>query len=271
MTLTAAKGPLGPDPLGRFNFPVEPETGSAILWDPVPQRIRAVIAGETIADSTGVHLLHEHGHLPVYYFPPGDVRDELLEPTDHHTRCPHKGEASYWTIKAGRRVEENAVWSYLEPLPPVAHIAGFRAFYWHKVDEWFAEDAQLFGHPRDPYHRIDVYPTSRHVRVLLDGEVLADSRRAQVLFETGLPPRWYLPPEDVRTELLLPSATKTRCAYKGAASYWSVGDEDDLVWSYPDPQHDAEQVRGLLCFFDERVDVEIDGVSQERPQTQWSR
>jgi uncharacterized protein (DUF427 family) len=149
------------------------------------------------------------------------------------------------------------------------------ALYWNKVDEWFAEDEQLFGHPRDPYSRIDVYRTTRHVRVLLDGEVLADTRRAKVLFETGLPPRYYLPAEDVRLELLEPSSTRTRCAYKGSASYWHVrvGDrlEDDLVWSYPEPQHDAEPVRDLFCFFQERVDRELDDEVGERPETQWSR
>ena len=113
------------------------------------------------------------------------------------------------------------------------------------------------------------------MRVLRDGEVLADSRRAKVLFETVLPPRYYLPAEDVRTELLEPSGTKSRCAYKGSASYWHVrvGDRlvDDLVWSYPDPQHDGEPVRDLFCFFNERVDLELDGEIQQRPRTQYSR
>src|SRR5205823_887086 len=128
---------------------------------------------------------------------------------------------------------------------------------------------------RDPYARIDVYATTRHVRVLVDGTVLADSRRTKVLFETSLPPRWYFPAEDVRTELLEASPTRTRCAYKGSASYWHVQAggrlHDDLVWSYPDPQHDALPVRDLLCFFNERVDLELDGMIGERPRTQWSR
>jgi uncharacterized protein (DUF427 family) len=275
MTLTLGTAPFGPKPAGRANFPIEPQTGSAIVWDPVVPRIRAVVAGETVIDSNLAMLLHEGGHLPVYYFPPDDVRPDLLEPSDHTTRCPHKGEASYWSIKVGRRVVPNAIWSYREPIEPVAFIAGYMAPYWNLIDEWFAEEEQLFGHPRDPYHRIDVYRTARHVRVLVDGEAVADTRRAQVLFETGLPPRYYIPVEDVRMELLEPSSKKTRCAYKGAASYWHVrvGDrlEDDLVWTYPEPQHDAVPVRDLLCFFQERVDLELDGEISERPQTQWSR
>jgi uncharacterized protein (DUF427 family) len=275
VSLTAANGPLGKQPAGRFNTEIDPPTGAVILWDPVPQRIRAVVGGETVVDSTHAMLLHESGHLPVYYFPESDVRMDLLEPGERTTHCPHKGDASYWSIRVGRRLVPDAVWTYREPHEPVSFIAGYVSLYWNLVDEWFAEDEQLFGHPRDPYARIDVYPTTRHVRVLLDGEVLADSRRALGLFESNLPPRWYLPVEDVRTELLEPSATKTRCAYKGSASYWNVrvGDrfEDDLVWTYREPQHDAAQVRDMLCFFNERVDIELDGVVGERPVTQWSR
>jgi uncharacterized protein (DUF427 family) len=270
VSLTASIGPLGPRPAARLNTPLEPPTGSVILWDPVPQRIRGRLGGETIVDSERAMLLHESGHLPVYYFPEQDLRAELLEPTEHSTHCPHKGDASYWSIRVGGRVVENAVWSYLEPNEAVEFIRGYRGFYWNKLDEWLAEDEQLFGHPRDPYHRIDVYPSSRHVRVLVDGEVVAESTRAQVLFETNLPPRYYLPREDVRMELLTPSDKRTTCAYKGHASYWSVGREEDVVWTYEDPAHDAEPVRGLLCFFNERVDIELDGVAAERPRTQWS-
>jgi uncharacterized protein (DUF427 family) len=266
MSLTASTGPLGPKAAGRLNTELDPPTGSVILWDPVPQRIRGLVGGEAVVDSEHAMLLHEGGHLPVYYFPRDDVRMDLLEPTAHSTHCPHKGEASYWSVG----VVENAAWSYEQPLEPVAFIRDYVSFYWKKVDEWYAEDEQLFGHPRDPYHRIDVYPTSRHVRVLVDGEVVADSQRAQILFETSLPPRYYLPRADVRMQLLRPSDKQTTCAYKGHASYWSVGNEDDVVWTYEAPAHDAEPVRDLLCFFQERVDLELDGVVGERPQTQWS-
>jgi len=275
MSLTAANGPFAKEPSGELNFPVEPPTGSVLLWWPVPQRIRALVGGETVVDSRHAKLLHETGHLPVYHFPDDEIRFDLLEPSDKRTQCRHKGEASYWTIRAGDREVPNAVWAYRDPIEPASFLRGHVALYWHLVDEWFAEDDQLFGHPRDPFHRIDIHPTARRVRVLLDGEVLAETVRAQALFETALPPRWYIPPEDVRTELLETSETKTRCAYKGSASYWHVRVggrlEDDLVWSYPEPQHDAEQVRGLLCFFNESVDLELDGEVGERPRTQWSR
>jgi uncharacterized protein (DUF427 family) len=116
-----------------------------------------------------------------------------------------------------------------------------------------------------------VRQTSRHVRVSLNGEVVADTRRAKVLFEAGLPPRWYIPREDVRMELLEDSDKQTTCAYKGFASYWSVGDEDDIAWTYLDPLQDALPVKGMVAFFNERVELEVDGEQQEQPQTQWSR
>jgi uncharacterized protein (DUF427 family) len=275
MSLTVGTGPFGAKPTGRFNFDVETPTGAVLFWDPVPQRIRVLFGGETVVDSTDAKLLHETKHLPVYYFPETDVRRDLLEPSEKTSHCPHKGDARYWSIRAGGRTATDAVWAYPDPIEHAAFLAGHVALYWDRVDEWFAEDEQLFGHPRDPYSRIDVYPTSRRVRVLLDGEVVADSVRTKALFETALPTRYYIPSDDVRLDLLEPSATRTRCAYKGSASHWHarVGDElhDDVAWTYSTPQHDAEPVRDLIAFYNERVDLELDGEVQARPQTQWSR
>jgi len=139
--------------------------------------------------------------------------------------------------------------------------------------DWFEEDERVVSHPRDPFHRIDVLRSSRQVRLELDGHVLAETNRARLLFETTLPMRFYLPPEDVRAELE-PSPTRTWCAYKGEASYWSpvvTGQAvADLAWSYGTPLHDATDVQGLIAFFDERVDVVLDGQRRERPVTPWS-
>jgi uncharacterized protein (DUF427 family) len=275
MTLTAATGPFSGKSPGSFNFEVETPTGAVIFWDPVPQRIRGLVAGETVVDSTNAKLLHETGRLPVYYFPDEDVHADLLVDSDTRTTCPHKGEARYHSLRVGDRTVADAVWYYPEPIENAPFLAGHKAFYWKLVDEWYAEDEQLFGHPRDPYARIDVYPTSRHIRISIDGELIAESVRAKALFESNLPARWYLPQDDVRLELLEKSSTLTRCAYKGQASYWHVriGDDvhEDLAWTYREPQHDAEPVRDLIAFFDERVDVEVDGRLHERPVTQWSR
>ena len=273
MSLMLGTGPFGQHPAGPFNREM-PERRGLILFEDSPRRIRGVLAGETVVDSTRVKLLHEHGHLPIYYFPREDVRFDLLEPTDHHTRCPYKGEASYWTLRVGDRVAENAVWGYPEPLDDAPPLADYVAFYWNALDTWYEEDEEAIVHPRDPYHRVDVVPSSRHVVVRVGGQVIAESTRPLALFETGLPTRWYLPEEDVRMDLLEPSDKRTGCAYKGFASYWSVrvGDEleEDVVWTYRSPRRGMEPIKDLVCFFNERVDLEVDGEVQERPETQWS-
>jgi uncharacterized protein (DUF427 family) len=274
MSLTTGRGLFSKHPTARFNMDIDRSTAT-LVWDPVPQRVRALFAKETVVDSKRAVLLHETGHLPVYYFPQDDVRPELIAPSSHTTHCPHKGDARYWDVHVGKRHAPNAIWAYPEPIESASFLAGYVALVWDAFDEWFVEDEQAFGHPRDPYKRIDVYASTRHVRVLLHDEVLADSRRTKILFETSLPPRFYFPPEDVHTELLVPSSRRTRCAYKGSAAHWHVriGDRvfEDLVWSYPEPQHDAEPVRDLFAFYNERVDLELDDEIGERPVTQWSR
>lgn len=274
MGLMTGTGPLSRTPAGEFNF-ARP-TGGSLYVEPTPKRIRAVVERETLADSTHALLLQETGLQPIYYFPPEDVRRDLLEPSDRHTRCAKKGTASYFSVRVGERVVENAAWYYPEPLPQAPQaFAGFIAFYWARIDEWWEEDMRMFVHPRDPYHRLDVLPSSRHVRVSLDGELLAESRRPMALFESNLPPRWYLPREDVAARLT-PSDSITLCGYKGEAHYYSVELSSgevipDLVWYYREPLPEASEVVDMLCFLNERVDIEIDGVPQERPVSAWSR
>ncbi|HEV2768193.1 MAG TPA: DUF427 domain-containing protein [Acidimicrobiales bacterium] len=263
MTLTRGRGPFGPDPAGHFNFS---RTGPAhvLFWDPSPKRVRAMFAGEAVADSRQAKLLHETGLAPVWYFPLDDVRTDLLVPTDRHTTCPFKGEASYWSIAVGDRTADNAAWGYPEPLESAPALAGHVAFYGDALDAWFEEDDQVIGHPPDPYHRIDVRQGSQHVRVRVGEVVVADSTRPRLLFETGLPPRYYLPEADLRADLLPASATTTVCPYKGVASYRSFGGSDgrshnDVAWTYPDPLPDAVPVTGHWSFLGEGVETEVDG------------
>jgi len=270
MALTKGTGPFGEHPGGVWNREM-PEYKGLIYFEDFPRRIRADFAGETIVDSTHVKMLHESGLLPIYYFPEDEIRTDLLEPADKSTRCPWKGEASYWSVRVGDKVAESAVWGYLDPLDDAPPIEGHRALYWNSMDQWWEEDEPAIVHARDPYHRVDVLESSRHVRVTLDGQVLAESSRALALFETGLPTRWYFAEDDVNMELLSPSDSRTGCAYKGFASYWSVADEDDLVWTYRDPRSDVSRIKDRLAFFNERVELEVDGELQERPETQWSR
>jgi uncharacterized protein (DUF427 family) len=274
MGMMTATGPLSPKPAGEFNFD-PPEPGRALYLEPTPKRIRAVIDGETIADSRRAMLLQESGLQPIYYFPPEDVRTELFEPTDKHTHCPKKGDASYYTIRVGDRVVQNGAWYYPQPLDGAPPIKDLIAFYWDRIDQWFEEDEEVFGHARDPYHRIDIRQSRRHVKVSLDGETLAESDRAIALFESNLPVRWYLPREDVLAELE-PSESTSICPYKGTASYHSVrlpGGKlaEDLVWYYPEPLPEAARIAGLLCFYNEKVDLELDGELEQRPESPWSR
>jgi uncharacterized protein (DUF427 family) len=238
--------------------------------------VRVKFNGETIADSSAAHLLFETRHLPVYYFPRADVRMDLLAPTDHHSFCPYKGTASYWTIRVGDKASENAVWAYPDPFDEVAALKDFVAFYWDRVEGWYEEDEEIFVHPRDPYKRVDVIASSRHVEIVVGGEIVADTKRARFLFETRLPARYYIPPEDVRMDLLVPSDKATACPYKGKARYYSVkiGQElfPDIVWSYPEPIAECPKIKGHLSFFNELVDeIRVDGVAVPRPLTPSSK
>jgi uncharacterized protein (DUF427 family) len=268
MSLTIGDAPFGSRP-GAFNFTRE-GPDRALYLENSPRFIRGDFAGTTVVSSKHAKLLHETGLLPVYYFPLDDVRIDLLVETDHHTHCPLKGDASYWSVKVGDAVSENAVWTYPDPIDGAPPIKGLVAFYWHKLDHWFEEDEEVFVHARDPYHRVDILPSSRHVKVSLDGRLLAETRTPLVAFETGLPPRYYIRRSDVRLDLLKASGTQTECPYKGAATYQSAEGSDDLVWCYEDPIPAARDIAGYLAFFNERVDLEVDGELLERPRTRWS-
>ncbi|HEU4341839.1 MAG TPA: DUF427 domain-containing protein, partial [Candidatus Binatia bacterium] len=235
-------------PTQEARVPVHGDPGHWVHISESPRRVRIVFGGETIADSKHVKLLREADVLPVYYFPRADVRADLLSPTDHRTRCPYKGDAGYWSAKTAIRAAENAAWSYLNPLAQASGLKDHFAFEWNKMDNWYEEDEEIFVHPRDPYKRVDVLQSSRHVRVIVDGQTVADTRRPRLLFETNHPVRYYLPQEDLRMDLLVPSASKSRCPYKGPASYWSVriGDDvfEDLAWGYMDPIPECPKIKG---------------------------
>jgi uncharacterized protein (DUF427 family) len=244
-----------------------------LYFEPSPRRMRGLFAGETVVDSRRVKLLYERNRPPRCYFPRADVRMDLLERSEHTTRSPQKGDAVYCNLRAGGRTVENAAWSYPDPPPAAPPLQGHFAFYWQSMDGWLEEDEPAIGHVRDPYHRVDVLSTSRHVRASIAGTLLAESRRTRVIFETGHSPRWYFPPEDVRAELI-PTDLWTMCPYKGYGDYFSVraGRElhENVAWTYREPLHDAAAVRDYLAFFNERVEIEVDGEVQERHASTWS-
>ncbi len=273
MTLTIGTGPLSETAAGTFNFTPDPP-GRVLFLDPLPYRVRAFIGGEIVLDSDRASLLHEGGYLPVFYAPVADFCADLLEPSDTVTHCPFKGDARYWSVRAGDRVADDVMWAYPEPIDSAAFLAPLAALAFDRVDRWLAEEAEIVGHARDPYHRIDLFPTTRHVVVSLDGTVLADSSSSVMLCEAGLPRRFYLPADSLTAAMVDGTGKETICAYKGVAAYRSarVGSDvvEDVAWSYAEPEPGMETIRDRLAFFDEKVDVDLDGVRQERPRTRWS-
>jgi uncharacterized protein (DUF427 family) len=218
-------------------------------------------------------LVWEVPYYPAYYFPRDDVRMELLTPSGRTSQSRSRGQVSYFDIKGGDRLAVDSAWQHAES--PVEELRHLIRFDWNAMDAWFEEDEQIDVHPRDPYSRVDILNSSRHVEVVVNGVKVAESRQPRLLFETGLPTRYYLPLVDVRMDLLRPSTKTTRCPYKGTATYWSAeaGDQlvEDLVWTYRTPLLESIKIAGLACFFNERVDLFVDGERQQRPRTPWSR
>jgi len=206
--------------------------------EPAAKWIRGTIGDRTVVDTRRAQLVWEHQYYPYWYIPVSDVADQSL---------PHTS---------------------IDELPDHVKLD------WSAVERWYEEDEEVFIHPRDPYRRVDALPSSRHVVVRIGGTVVADSTRPTILFETGLPPRYYLPADDVRMDLLTTTDTTSGCPYKGFARYWSVEVDGethpDLVWGYDDPLPESAPVKGLMCFYNEKVDLEIDGEPIEQVTSKFS-
>jgi uncharacterized protein (DUF427 family) len=258
MSLTLGTAPLSSRRRGLLNATID-GPAHTLYFEPYERRMRAVLDGETVIDTTGGMLLYESNIGPVLYVPEADVRQDLITRTDHTTHCPFKGDATYWSVGD----HENVLWGYEQPIESAGWLRGYVAPYWDRFDAWYEEDERLHSKFRDPYHRIDVRATAAHVTVRANGETVAESDRALLLFETGLPARAYLPRGDVREELLTPTGKVTVCPYKGTASYWSVGELENVAWSYRDPIPEARAIEGLVSFLGEGVEVEIE--RQPRP------
>ncbi|MBA3301340.1 MAG: DUF427 domain-containing protein [Thermoleophilaceae bacterium] len=258
MTLTRSHGPLGTSPQPTVNYSIEGPP-HRLLLDPFPRRVRGRLAGKTVVDTRRGGLLHESNILPQLYVPWEDVREDLVEASDHTTHCPFKGDAAYWHVRVGDRVAENAIWSYPEPVEATPWLDGLAAFYVDALDEWLDEEEPVTGHLRDPYHRVDVRRSSAGVRVSAGEAVVAESSSPLVLSETGLPNRFYLPREDVPMDLLAPSDTRALCPYKGESSYFHVNGVEDAAWTYEEPLNDARRAAGHISFDGAGVEVTVLG------------
>jgi uncharacterized protein (DUF427 family) len=243
-----------------------------IRIEPSPKRVRAYLGGEVVADTTRPFLVWEVPYYPTYYFPAADVRAEVLREEGEVAHSPSRGDGRTFTVTAGGKQAPGAALRYEDS--PIEELRDLVRLEWGAMDAWFEEDEEVFFHPRDPYTRIDILPSSRHVRVEVDGVTVAESASPRLLFETGLPVRYYLPKTHVRMDLLTPSDTVTHCPYKGGAQYWSVrvGDtlHEDLAWAYRTPLPESHKIAGLISFYNEKVETYVDGVLQERPSTKFA-
>jgi uncharacterized protein (DUF427 family) len=260
----------------------------ALRHEPIQKRIRATLGDETVVDSTRSLLVWEPKRVvPQYAVPEADVAAEIVAdgaptgagPSDADAPqllgrpvldpsipfAVHTTEGEPVTVRARGTGREAAGFRPADPDLDGHVILDFAGF-----DAWHEEDERNLSHPRDPFHRIDIVHSKRHVRIERAGELLAESTRPYLLFEPPLPVRYYLPREDVRAELT-PSDKRTACAYKGEAAYWSVAGAEAVAWSYPAPLREAAEIVDRVAFFNEQVDVIVDGVRLERPVTPWSR
>src|SRR4051812_18902775 len=248
------------------------QTRGGVRLEPGAKRVRAFLGGEPVADTTRPVLVWEVPYYPTYFFPLADVRSELLEPDGGVAHSPSRGDGRTFTVKAGGRVAPRAALRYEDS--PIEELRDLVRLEWHAMDAWFEEDEEVFTHPRDPYTRIDILASSRHVRVELEGTTVAESTSPRLLFETGLPVRYYVPKTHVRMDLLTPTGTVSHCPYKGQAEYWSVRTGEDvyadLAWSYRAPLPESQKIAGLVTFYNEKTDVYVDGARQVRPRTKFS-
>ena len=241
--------------------------------EPVPRRVRATVAGQVVLDTTKALYVWEWPNYPQYYIPLGDVNRDLLV-DEQHAQHVHRGNTQLYALTVDDHTVTSAVRVYVDSV--IEGLAGTARFEWNALDSWFEEDEEVFVHPRSPYTRVDALRSTRRVRVELDGVVLAESSSPVMVFETGLPTRYYLNQTEVDFTHLQKTDTVTACPYKGQTSnYWSVqlGEtiHPDLAWSYDFPTRQLLPITGLISFYNEKVDVFLDGEHLPRPVTHFSK
>jgi len=231
---------------------------------PSEKRVRAFLDGQLVVDASQPVLVWESPHYPTYYFRVADVRAELV-PTGASRRSPSRGEGTVYDVAVPGSTAPAAAVRHLDS--PIEALRDLVRLEWDAMSEWFEEDEVVYTHARDPYTRVDILASSRHVRVEVDGVVVADSRAPRLLFETGLPTRYYLPLTDVRLDVLQPSSSESYCPYKGVAAYLSLADGEtrvaDVAWLYRTPLPESQKIAGLVSFYPERAAIYVDDVLQD--------
>ena len=243
-------------------------------FGPSQRWVRVYFNSQLIADSKKMMLLRESNHFPLYYFPKQDVQMDCLRPSDYTAHSDRKGDGVFWHVQVGDKTVKDAAFTFRNPPGNGPKLEDYIAFAWEKMDGWFEEDEEVFVYARDPHKRVDVIHSSRHIKVVVDGITVGDTKRPWLLFETGLPIRYYMPKHDVRMDLLERTDTVTRCPYKGEAHLYSIkiGDtrHEGLAWIYSYPMMECARIQGLVGFFNEKLDMYEDGTLLPRPKTIWS-
>ena len=240
--------------------------------EPVPRRIRATLGSAVVIDSRSALYVWEWPVYPQYYIPFADIDSDILIDEDHEEHL-RRGTTRRLGVRAGAEERRGVAHHYIAS--EIEGITGKVRFDWAAMDSWFEEEEQVFVHPRDPYSRVDALRSDRSVRIELQGAILAESSRTVMVFETGLPTRYYFDRLDVHFDHLRPSETVSSCPYKGTTSaYWSaaVGESivPDIAWAYDFPTRQLSPIAGLVAFYNEKVDVTVDGTHLERPDTHFS-
>jgi uncharacterized protein (DUF427 family) len=259
MGLSWQQGPLGGRSAGRFLTP-EPLPQRLLFAEPLRRRLRVKLAGEWIADSEDVLLLHEPGHYPVAFFPRADIHPDVLLDENRVTQHRELGDTAWFTVTVGEHRAARAAWEYTALADYAGELRDRVAFAWRAMDAFYEEDEQIVGHAADQYHRIDIRQSSRHLVVRDGTRVIADTTRPVVLYESGFAPRWYVPREDINPTALTLANGQTFCPYKGLASYYDIDDHKGAAWSYPDAWSEVGRVSNLVSFEPDKIDVFLDGV-----------
>lgn len=258
MGLAWQQGPLATGTIGHFLTP-EPLPQRLLFAEPLRRRMRVRFGDRWIADSEDIVLLHEPGRYPIAYFSRDDVEPGVLAAEAQRTEHRELGVTAWFAVTAGERSVRRAAWCHIALPGHATVLTGRVAFAWRAMDAFYEEDDRIVGHAADPYHRIDIRSTSRHL-VVHDGErVIAESRGPLVLYESGFAPRWYVPRADVDEKAITSVDGQTFCPYKGLASYYTIGERVRCAWSYVDAWPEVAAVRNLISFEPDKIDVELDG------------
>jgi uncharacterized protein (DUF427 family) len=258
MGLAWQQGPLAPGAIGTF-LTSQPLPERLLFAEPLRRRMRVLYAGDWIAQSDDVVLLHEPGRYPVAYFPRSDIRADVLTATDRLTEHPELGATSWYAVSHGDRDAPRGAWEHTALPEHAAVLADRLAFAWHAMDTFYEEDERILGHAADAYHRIDIRQTARDLTVHSGERLIAQTREALVLYESGFAPRWYVPRADVDASALIAVDRQTFCPYKGLCSYYDIGAAHQAGWYYREPYREVERITEFISFEPDKVTVTIDG------------